>query len=260
MENRRALMVSLNQTASSSPGSVSNADLLKATSDYNAAYDAWNMAPDAVKTASGSTSTDPAIIMCEAISSPAVLVNQGINAMIDSYAKGALTQYNSNNLPAYINTISGVAAQIGTSMVLGGLGAGASSALINENQVVSATAALAGSTAAAGAASTSAASAIQFYISSSDGQGNFTLNWDVMTTLLTTASYVTISGIGAPSGPQQVFGSATVSPTSTATYIMTVFDPTGKNLGSSSLWHFARLPAILQLQPQRSGRGRRVYR
>ena len=57
--------------------------------------------------------------MCEAISSPAVLVNQALTPFLPIW-DGNLTQYNSSNLPAFINTITGIASQIGTSMVLGG--------------------------------------------------------------------------------------------------------------------------------------------
>jgi hypothetical protein len=232
MANRQALLTSLQQ-AQAAGQNVSSSDLLKATSDYNAAYNAWNNAPDAVTSGSGSTSTDPAIIMCEAVSSPAVLVNQGIDALFKAVG-GDLTQYNSSNLPSYINIISGIASQIGTSMVLGGAGAAANSAVLNENKAVAATAALGGSAASTNAIS-NIGSSISIYSSGTDSSGNTILNWDVNTSQLTTASYVTISGTGAPSGHQGITSSASVNPPSTTTYVLTVYDPTGKSLGTSSI-------------------------
>jgi hypothetical protein len=235
MADRQALLTNLQQAQTANPGSVKSGDLLKATSDYNAAYNAWNSAPDAITGANGSTSTAPAIIMCEAISSPAVLVNQGIDALFKAMG-GNLTQYNGSNLPAYINLITGIATQIGTSMVLGGVHAGATSAIVNENTAVAATASLAGSIPANNSANNLPNNPVIFYNSGTDTQNNTTLSWNVVTTKLTTASYATLSGPGVTSTTHQPLdGSATVSPTTPATYVLTVFDPTGKSLGNSTL-------------------------
>ncbi len=128
-----------NLTAAVQAGkNVPAADLAKAQADVDAATLAWTNAPQALTSSSGSTDTNPAIVLCEAISSPAVLVNQGIDAMFKAVG-GDLTQYNSSNLPAFVNIISGIVSQIGTSMVLGGASAGAKTALINENKAVNAT-------------------------------------------------------------------------------------------------------------------------
>lgn len=232
LADRQAQLTNLQQAQAAKPGSVPPADLLKATADYNAAYNAWNMAPDAVTSAAGSTSTAPAIILCEAISSPAVLVNQGIDSIFKALG-GNLTQYNSSNLPAYINTITGIASQIGSSMILGGVSAGARSALINENRAIAATAGLAGSVAFHNATSTLGGPII-LYSSGTDAQNNTVLNWDVMTTQLTTASYVTLKGPGV-SATSSVTSSMTVSPTTAATYVLTVFDPLGRSLGTASI-------------------------
>jgi hypothetical protein len=235
LANRQALLTNLQQAQAAKPGSVSNSDLLKATSDYNAALNAWNNAPDAVTSSSGSTSTDPAIIMCEAISSPAVLVNQGIDSVFKAVG-GNLTQYNSNNLPSYINVIDGIVSQIADNLVLGGASAGANSALLNENKAVAATVALAAQNTSNNAIASSTSNPILFYSTGPDSQNNYALNWNVNVSQLTTASYVLISGGGNADGTthQPVYGSITVNPTSSTNYTLTVYDPTGKILSTTS--------------------------
>jgi hypothetical protein len=234
-QNRDALLANLTAAVNSGQ-KVSASDLAKAQADDNAAQLALVNAPQAVMSSSGSTSTNPAIIMCEAISSPAVLVNQGIDALFNAVG-GNLTQYNGSNLPAYINTITGIASQIGTSMVLGGVGAGASSALINENKAIAATAALAASTNSAANSSTSGINgSSNFVIGIYPSSGNNTLvNWQVLTSNLPTASYVTVTGPGAPTGHLSLTGNMTVSPTTNTSYVLTVFDATGKTLGSTNM-------------------------
>jgi len=236
-QNRDALLANLTAAVQANPKSVSPGDLAKAQSDDTAAQLALVNAPQAVMSGSGnSTSTDPAIIMCEAISSPAVLVNQGIDALFNAVG-GNLTQYNGSNLPAYINTITGIASQIGTSMVLGGVGAGASSALLNENKAVAATVALAASTNSATNSSTSGVNAASnFVIGIYPSSGNNTLvNWQVLTSNLPTASYVTVTGPGAPTGHLPLTSNITVSPTTNTSYVLTVFDATGKSLASTNM-------------------------
>jgi hypothetical protein len=234
-QNRSALLASLTAAVQSGQ-KVSASDLAKAQADDNAAQLALANAPQAVMSSSGSTSTNPAIIMCEAISSPAVLVNQGIDALFKAVG-GNLTQYNSNNLPGYINIISGIASQIGTSMVLGGVGAGASSALLNENKAVAATAALAASTnSAANGSNTNLDGSSNFVIGIYPSSGNSTLvNWQVITANLPTASYTTVTGPGAPTGHLPLTGNITVSPTVNTSYVLTVFNAAGKSLGNTNM-------------------------
>ncbi len=241
LANRQALLLNLQQ-AQAAGQKVSASDINKAQSDYNASLNAWNNLPYTVSgtssvsslSASGGNNTEGsmAIVMCEAVSSPAVLINQGINSIFTALG-GNLTQYNSSNLPAYINTITGVASQIGTSMVLGGLNAGASSALVNENKTVAATAQLGGQISSSNTAS-NLGSGIVFY--STQGSGSSaTLNWQISTAQLTTASYVTVTGPGLQPGNQPLTGSVSVAPSFAANYVLTVFSAANQNLGSSTV-------------------------
>ena len=111
-------------------------DIKKAQSDLTAAETAWSNLPYDVtgsnsgpgsNTSLGSSLTSgtntegaAAIVMCEAISSPAVLVNQGIDSVINNIGHN-LSQYNNSNLPSFLSTISSIASQIGSSLVLGGM-------------------------------------------------------------------------------------------------------------------------------------------
>jgi hypothetical protein len=250
LSNRQALLTSLQQSKDLGQ-KVSDSDILKAQADYNNAKNAWNAIPYTVNGSNSGTGTTTsegtiAIDICEAISSPAVLVNQGIDSIFKAFGAN-LTQYNSSNLPAYINTITGVASQIGSSMVLGGLKAGASAALVNEGKTVSATAGIASQF-----ATTNNSNTLQNGIvfssggQTSSGSSNVTLNWQVVTALLTTASYVTVSGPGLSTtmpGPLPgstipnklpLTGAINVTPAGTSTYTLTVYDPTGKVLGTPS--------------------------
>lgn len=234
LQNRTALLLNLTDAVKAGQN-VPAADLTKAQSDYESARTAWLNAPQAVTSSSGSTSTNVAIVMCEAISSPAVLVNQGIDSLFNSLSNGALAQYNSNNLPAYINMISGVASQIGTSMVLGGAKAGATSALINENQVVTGTVGLVNQM---NAAANSAAVKMSDNVVTGvyPGSGNSSLiNWQVITANLANPSYVTLTGPGAPTTHLPLTGNTTVSPASDTSYILNIFNAAGKNLGSANI-------------------------
>ena len=82
-------------------------------------------------------------------------------------------------------------------------------------------------------------SPIIFYASGPDSQNNYTLDWNVMISQLTTASYVTIIGggnVGPATQQQPVYGSMTVNSAAAGTkYVLTVFDPTGKVLGTASV-------------------------
>jgi hypothetical protein len=168
LANRQALLNSLISTRNTMTNFTTaqaqqiDSDIAKAQADVDAATKVLNNLPSTVTGASSNTSSSSlsanltsgtntegtmAIVMCEAISSPAVLVNQGIDAMFKAVG-GNLSQYNSSNLPAFVNIISGIASQIGTSMVLGGTSAAAHSALMNENQAINATVAAGAATAA----------------------------------------------------------------------------------------------------------------
>lgn len=227
MANRKALLDDLVNSKNAGKN-VPDADILKAQSDYSLAKNSWITAPDAI------SSSSPAVIICEAVSSPAILVNQGIDSLFKAMG-GNLTQYNGSNLPSYINMITSTASQIGSSMVLGGLGAGATTALINENKLVTGTAQLASQSASSKTAA-NLTSGIVFYDSGANSNGSHTLNWSIITSQLTTANFVTVSGGDLPTTLHQPLdGSIGVNPIIPTAYVLTVYDPTGKALGTSSI-------------------------
>jgi hypothetical protein len=244
MQDRQALLDSLT-SAQQAGQNVPAADLAKAKADADAATTAWLSAPDAVMSSSGSTSTNPAIIMCEAISSPAVLVNQGIDSVIKAMGVN-ISQYSDNNLPSFMNIIGDVASQIGSSLILGGARGGATAALINENKAVSATVAVA-SQAAASNASANLAKGINFGINSNGAQNSYDLSWQVITDILPTANFVTISGNGIsatkidPATKQAVpnkfslSGGVTITTTVGGAYILTAYDINGRALTAVTL-------------------------
>jgi hypothetical protein len=251
LANRQALLYNL-QT-----GGGSASDIAKAQANVNTAQAQWNALPYTVTGTSsvsnigsgGGNNTEGtmAIIMCEAINSPAALINQGINAAITHYG-GNLTQYNNNNLPAFINIITDVSSQIVNSLVLGGLSGAGSAALINENKTVSAVA-VAGSQAAYSNSLANLANNVEFDppVYNNSSPNSWTLSWNVITSSggLSNAAYVTISGdgISATNGINSttkkpipnslpLSGSYNITTTVGGTYTLTVYDVNGNPLTS----------------------------
>ncbi|HVY68092.1 MAG TPA: hypothetical protein VHA30_04340 [Patescibacteria group bacterium] len=240
LNNRSNLLANL-QSAQKAGQQVSASDLAKAQADYTAAYNSWNNLPDTMGTSS------PAIIMCEAVSSPANLVNQGIDQAFNAIGVN-MAQYNNNNLPAFMNIIGSVASQIGSSFILGGSAGAKGAALINEGTVVNA-AVQAGTDALYSNVSANLANGVDFEAApASSGQANtYTLSWNVITAQLGTASFATVSGPGIaattvdPKTKQTIpnklplSGSANVTAAGGGNYILTVFDASGKSLTAVTL-------------------------
>jgi hypothetical protein len=139
-------------------------------------------------------------------------------------------------LPGYINTISSIASQIGSSMVLGGLGAGGTAALVNENKALTATAGLAASTNSAANAGTSNVGS-NVVVGIYPGAGNTTLiNWQVISANVPAASYVMITGgPGAPAGHLPLNSNITVNITTPTQYTLTIYDAKGNALGTTPI-------------------------
>jgi hypothetical protein len=243
LANRQGLLVSLQNNPKTSA-----ADLAKAQADYQSALNAWNNIPFTVTGTSsvsslavgGGNNTEgtAAIVMCEAISSPAVLVNQGIDAVIKGVG-GNISQYNDNNLPGFITIIGNVASQIGSSLILGGTGAAKTAALANEDKTVSAVVAVADQ-AVYSNMTANLAKGVDFEASPTGQPNNYGLSWSVITDQIPTASFVTISGDGISTTitdpvtkkttPNKLALTAGTSITTTVggNYILTVFDATGR--------------------------------
>ena len=233
---------------------VNPADLAKAKADSDAAHAAWEKLPFTVVGANSVTGTGTAIsnltsgansegaaaiVMCEAISSPAVLVNQGI----DSIFKGLnIGQYNSNNLPGSLTAISSMATQLGSSLILGGI-TGSPAYKINETQVTGQAVGLAAGVAAQilnDNAQNNLASGVNLTISrntnadNANGKG-YTIAWDIVTAQLPTAKSVKVTGPGiTDSLPLLLSGDRVVVAPSDGTYVVTVYNAAGAVLVTAS--------------------------
>ncbi len=193
LADRKALLKSLTDTRDNmknftiEQGQQIDSEVAKAQTDYNKALAAWNSAPSAISTSS------PAIIICEGVSSPAVLVNQGIDSMFKAMGTN-ISQYNGNNLPSFLSAIGGIATQIGSSMVLGGITG--SPAIISESQALSQASSLGINFASQSLAALDNGIIFNTPQPTGNSPNEYELSWEINTAKLPTASYVTIKGTG----------------------------------------------------------------
>jgi hypothetical protein len=219
IKNRQALLDNL-LNASEAGQNVSQADINKASTDLKNAQAAWNALPDSLGAA------DPAVIMCETVSSPAVLVNQGIDALFKTMTNN-LSQYNSNNLPGFLSNISNIATQLGSSMILGGI-TGHSATINGAGAALSSTAAAAGLQTLNANIAANLAKGVDFEVQpNADVANGYSLTWQIVGTALSSASYVTISGPGLTASSTKTSGTtgafAVVAPAAGATYTLNVY-------------------------------------
>lgn len=263
LANRKALLTSLqqaqslNQNLSVADKTKLESDLALAQRDYQAALTSWNNLPYAV-TGKGSVSQSAvgggnniegtaAITICEAIVSPAVLVNKGIDKAFDAIGLH-MAQYNDNNLPGFMTLIGDVASQIGSSLIFGGSGGAKGALLVNEGRLVSGAVQVANEAVYA-KTSENLAKGIVFgppTPSSSGSADSYTLTWEVIPDQIKTANFVTISGDGVSSTkvdpvtkvttPNRLPLSSSYAITTKigGTYVITVFDINGKALTSGT--------------------------
>ena len=240
LANRQALLASLQAAGPA----ASQSDLAKAQADYNNALIKWNNIPFTVTGSSSVSSVQQgggnntegtmAIAMCEAISSPATLINKGIDQAFSSVGVN-MSQYNNNNLPAFITLISQAASQIGSSLIFGGTSAAKSAALANENIVANGAVASVNQTLSANAAG-SAAAAVTFVIVPNGGASTanaYQANWSVDSGTYPSASRVTIVGDGVSAQNLPTSGATTITTTKGGNYTLTVYDSNGNTLASS---------------------------
>ncbi len=255
MGDRKALLDNLQQ-AKALGQSVSDADLKKAQADYDAAFSAWNNLPFTVAGANSTGQSganggnnvegQAAITICEAIVSPATLINKGVDQAFEAIGVN-MKQYDNNNLPGYISMIGDVASQIGSSLIFGGTSAAKNALMMNESKLVNSTVGVAAEAAAAKTAE-NLAKGINFNAEKSGNSADsYTLNWDTLQVeeKLSAANFVTILGDGVPkttassAGQSQVAhlelsGSTEIHTTVGGTYTLTVFDKTGRALTQST--------------------------
>lgn len=258
LANRTALLNNLTQ-AQQLGQKVSPTDLAKAQADVKAAQAAWDSIPFTVSgtssvgslTANGNnTEGNIAIVMCEAIASPATLINKGIDQAFNAIGIN-MAQYNNNNLPGYISMIGDTASHIASNLIFGGTSAAKTAAVLSEGNLVAATTGLA---VQYGQSQISAnlAKGIDFEAQSAGdaSSSSYTLSWQVDTGQISNASYVTISGdgiAGTTVNPQTKLNVPNKQPLSSSgsgltihttiggNYILTVYDSTGKAITAATL-------------------------
>lgn len=236
-DDRYALLKNLQQ-AKGLGQNVSDSDLQKAQADFDAARNAMKVLPQNV--------SSPATTICEAIVSPASLIDKGIDEAFKSVGS-KLGQYNDNNLPGFMNLIGDVASQIGTSMIFGGLEGAKGAAIINEQRVANAVV-QAGTDALYSNATENLGKGIVFNAErGSNYSDEYVLNWDVVTALLDKASFVTIGGDGilttktdqttkqTVTNKLPLNGSKSIRTTKGGGYILTVFDANGRAMTSVTM-------------------------
>lgn len=221
-KDRQALYNNL--TSAKKMGSnVSDEDIKKAQADLASA----NAQLQAVPTKTDNTLVD----ICTGIVSPPSLISKGIDEAFKATGQ-KLGTYNDNNLPVFISLITDVASQIGNDMIFGGQTG--NSNILNETagSLAKATSLTVGF--AASKAGEAIDSGIQFYEpeKSPNFPDAYTLSWEIITSKLPTASYVTIKGTGiSDTNKLALSGSAEVRTSANSDYTLKVFDKSGKQLG-----------------------------
>lgn len=245
LDDRTALLNNLKQ-AKALGQPVKDADLKQAQADYDAAFAGWKGLPASVTADSKTSEGGAAIKICEAIVSPSALVSKGLDQAFNAIGF-KMAQYNDNNLPGFMSLIGDVASQIGSSLIFGG-GAGAKgAALINEGRLVNGAVEVANEAVYA-KTSANLANGIVFGPPEPNPSvtNGYTLNWDIITDEISTASFVTIYGDGISAtvtdpkthatipNKLPLSGNFAITTATGGDYILTVFDQNGRALTSGT--------------------------
>ena len=165
------------------------ADIAKAQRDFDQAAIKLKAMPKSFESADGQKSK--VFKACEAIASPAEMVNKGIDEAFKSIGKG-LGDYNDNNLPFFMSWISDVGANIGSSLIFGG---NVKASFLAESGQISTAINTALSFADARVSKNNLENGLKFdYNVSASGAGRYTLHWEILD--VDNASFVTIEGPG----------------------------------------------------------------
>jgi len=234
LDNRSALLNDLNK-AKQLGQPVKDADIKKAEADFTAAELALNNVPHDI----GGTST--AISICEAIVSPANLIDKGIDQAFNAIGVN-MGQYNNNNLPSFMNLIGDVASQIGSSLIFGGAKGAKNAAILNQGRVVAGVSGYANNLAASKDSENLAKGIIFTSENDSNTNNGYVFSWEIIKETIPNASFITISGDGISStviNPQTkqlvpnklpLNGNLLITTTKGGSYFLTVFDSNGKAL------------------------------
>lgn len=202
---------------------VSDQDIAQAKQDMEQANKQLEALPKVYKS--------PVLEICRSITSPASLVDKGIDKAFNQFAKN-LGDYNDNNLPFFINFISDIASGIASDLIFGGNGG---SVLLSESGNIDKALGTGLAFATSGNNSQNLQNGVNFtYQKSSNFTDAYTLSWEVLD--VKDASYVTIQGTGiSPTQKFPLSGSTEVRTSSGGAYLLKVFDSKGKQLTSGSI-------------------------
>jgi hypothetical protein len=157
-------------------------DLKKAENDYITASRQLKAMPTSYKS--------PVLKICEAIASPAELVNKGIDKSFSAFSKG-MSDYNDNNLPFFMTWVSDIGANIANNLIFGG---DVKSAFLSESSNLAQAVNYGLSFVDAQSARKNLENGINFGYEPGNGKDEYILSWEMVS--VERADYVTINGDG----------------------------------------------------------------
>ncbi len=173
---------------------VKDSDIAQAQADLNTALKQMQAVPYNNLDAKGNAAID----VCTAIVSPPSLINQGINEAFKAITNN-MYNYNSDNLPEFVNIISGIASQVSNSLIFGGNTSAAK--ILDENLAPAAAAATYAANFAASELINKESNGLSFTVTRTDdgskpGSATYSLKWDANS--VDGAKSVALIGPGLP--------------------------------------------------------------
>jgi hypothetical protein len=157
-------------------------DLKKAENDYITASRQLKAMPTSYKS--------PVLKICEAIASPAELVNKGIDKSFNAFSK-SLSDYNDNNLPFFMTWVSDIGSNIANNLIFGG---NLKASLLAESSNLAQAINYGLSYADSQSAKKNLENGINFGYDYGNSSNEYILHWEMVN--VDRADYVTINGDG----------------------------------------------------------------
>ncbi len=157
-------------------------DLKKAEADYVKASQQLKAMPTSYKS--------PVLKICEAIASPAELVNKGVDKAFGAFTN-SMSDYNDNNLPFFMSWISDIGANIANNLIFGG---DLKASLLSESSNLAQAVNYGLSFVDAQSARKNLENGINFGYEPGNGKDEYILSWEMVN--VDRADYVTINGDG----------------------------------------------------------------
>ncbi len=200
---------------------VKDSDIAQAQADLNTAIKQMQAVPNNSLDAKGNAAID----ICTAITSPPSLINQGINEAFKAITNN-MYNYNSDNLPEFVNIISGIASQVSNSLIFGGNNS--ASKILDENLAPAAAAASYAVNFATAELQNKESNGLSITVTRTDdgsktGSATYSIKWDAKS--VDGANLTTVIGPGLPLNTSGLISAsltgattATVSTTGTLTF------------------------------------------